>query len=318
MVAPSPRRGYAFVAAGSGLFVINAGVSRAVLRAGIDTAQLTSLRVTGAAIGLGLVALGLRPGALRPPRGRSLLLVTALGLTGVALLQWAYFVAIDRLTVGTALLIQYTAPILVALWARFVQREQVRVRLWFALGLSIVGLAMTAQVWQGLVLDPVGVAAGFGAAAAFATYFLLGEHGVSRQDPLAVIFWSFAIAAVALNLFSPVTELGGGAARSSINLLGALDGWSVPLWALLGWVVILGTLVPFTLELHALQHLKATTVTTVAMLEPVGAIALGWMWFGESLAPVQSLGGALVVTAILLAASARRRRPAPEAVPAVT
>ncbi|MDQ3782786.1 MAG: DMT family transporter, partial [Actinomycetota bacterium] len=232
--------------------------------------------------------------------------------------QWAYFVAIDRLTVGTALLLQYTAPILVALWARFVQSEQVRGRLWFALGLSIVGLAMTAQVWQGMVLDPIGVAAGFGAAAAFATYFLLGEQGVSRQDPLAVIFWSFAIAAVALNLFSPVTDLGSDAARSPVNLLGALDGWSAPLWVLLGWVVIPGTLVPFTLELHALQHLKATTVTTVAMLEPVGAIALGWIWFRESLTVVQTLGAVLVVTAILLAASARRRTPAPDPVPAVT
>lgn len=318
MASGSPRLGYVLVSLGALLFVVNAGVSRVILRSGVDPTELTSLRVTGATVGLAVIGAVFRPASLRPPRGGDLLLVVALGLTGVALLQWTYFVAIDRLTVGMALLLEYTAPILVALWARFVQKEEVRGRLWFSLALSIVGLAMIAQVWQGFTLDPVGVAAGFGAAVAFSAYFLLGEHGVSRQDPLTVILWAFATAAVALNLVSPVTDLSRETAASSANLLGALDPWSAPLWVLLAWVVIPGTLVPFSFELYALQHLRATTVTTVAMLEPVGAVVLGWMWFGESLTPVQSLGGLLVMTGILLAASSRRAHPALEPAPAVT
>jgi len=318
MGSGSPRLGYVLVTLGAVLFIVNAGVSRVILRSGVDPTELTSLRVTGATVGLAVIGAVFRPVSLRPPRGRHLLLVVALGLTGVALLQWTYFVAIDRLTVGMALLLEYTAPILVALWARFVQKEEVRGRLWFSLGLSIIGLAMIAQVWQGFTLDPVGVAAGFGAAVAFSAYFLLGEHGVSRQDPLTVILWAFATAAVALNLVSPVTDLSRETAASSANLLGALDAWSAPLWVLLAWVVIPGTLVPFSFELYALQHLRATTVTTVAMLEPVGAVVLGWMWFGESLTAVQSLGGLLVMTGILLAASSRRAHPALEPAPAVT
>ncbi len=127
------------------------------------------------------------------------------GLVGVAALQWTYFVAIDRLPVGMALLLEYQAPILVALWARFVQRERVRPRLWVGLALAWAGLAAATGIWRGLTFDVVGVLGGLGAAVCFATYFLIGEHGVDRLDPLRVILWSFLIATVGLNVVHPLT-----------------------------------------------------------------------------------------------------------------
>ena len=68
----------------------------------------------------------------------------------------------------------------------------------------------------------------------------------------------------------------------------------------------LGTLLPFGVELLALRHLRATTVTMVAMLEPVGVSALGWLWFNEELGAVALIGGVAVVVGIMLAQSARR------------
>jgi drug/metabolite transporter (DMT)-like permease len=300
-----PALGYALVVTGAVLFIVNAGVSRVAIRAGVDATSLTSLRVTGAVVVFALVAAAVRPGALRPPRGRDLLLLAALGLVGVAGLQWTYFVAIDRLPIGIALLLEYTAPVLVALWVRFVQHEPVRGRMWVAIALSLTGLAVVAQVWQGLAFDGIGVLAGFGAAVCFATYFLLGEHQVGGTDPLPVILWSFLVAAVVLNVARPVTSIDTDALTSSTSLLGALDGWRLPVWVLLAWIVLAGTVIPFFTALLALRHLPATIVTMVAMLEPVGAAALGWAWFAESLSPLQVFGGATVVGAILLAQSAR-------------
>ncbi len=115
-----------------------------------------------------------------------------------------------------------------------------------------------------------------------------------------------------------MTSLDWGAATTSVSMLGALDAWTVPLWVLLAWVVVPGTLVPFGCTLYALEHLPVTTVTTVAFLEPVGAILLGWLWFDESLTGVQVVGAALVVTGILLASSARPAHPALEPAPMVT
>ena len=85
-----------------------------------------------------------------------------------------------------------------------------------------------------------------------------------------------------------------------------LEDIVVPVWSLLAWIVVLGTLLPFGVELLALRDLSATTVTMIAMLEPVGVSALGWVWFYEELSTVALIGGVAVVAGILLAQSARR------------
>lgn len=298
--------GYGLVVGGAALFVVNAGVSRVALRAGVDPALLTSLRTTGSALlFLAFAALTDRS-ALRLPRGRELLMLLLLGIVGVAGVQWTYNIAIDRIPVGMALLLEYLAPVLVVLWARFVQRQQVRRTMWIAVAMTLLGLALVAQIADGLAFDGIGMLAGLAAAVCFAVYFLVGEHGVREADPIRVVVWAFGFAALAMNLVRPVWTADG--LDASANLLGALDAYEVPLWAVLAWIIVLGTLAPFFMELSALQYLPATVVTMVATLEPVGASALGWVWFGESLDTVQILGGLLVVAGIALA---QLSRPSP-------
>ena len=305
MRSRNPTLGLVLVVLGAVLFIQNAGVSRIALRAGVDPLTLTTTRVTGTVVVLLVGALLFRRDALRPPTGRLGLLIVAHGLVGVAALQWTYFVAIDRLPVGMALLLEYQAPILVALWARFVQHEQVRPRLWAGLALAWGGLVAATGIYQGLAFDPVGIAGGVGAAICFATYFLIGEHGVARLDPLRVILWSFLCATVGLNLVHPVTRLPWRLLDEQVSLLGRLSGGTAPVWAVLAWIVVVGTVLPFGVELLALRHLRATTVTMVAMLEPIGVSALGWMWFSESLDTIALVGGLAVVVGIVVAQSAR-------------
>jgi drug/metabolite transporter (DMT)-like permease len=300
------------VVLGATCFTINAGVSRVALRAGVDPAMLTTIRVTCTFLVLLATAALFRRTALRPPPGRMLLLVIAHGLIGVAALQWTYFVAIDRLPVGMALLLEYQAPVLVALWARFGQHEPVRPRLWLGLVLAVGGLAAATEVWKGAKFDGIGVLAGLAAAVCFAGYFLIGEAGVGSLDPLRVILWSFGVATVVLNVVTPITGFGAGPLGRHVSLLGALGGHVVPLWLVLGWVIVLGTLVPFFAELFALSFVKATTVTVIALLEPIGVSALGWAWFHESLGPVAILGCVAVVAGIVIAQSARREHLAVE------
>jgi drug/metabolite transporter (DMT)-like permease len=276
--------------------------------------MLTTVRVTFTFLTLLVVAAAARRSALRAPRGRALVLVVAHGLVGVAALQWTYFVAIDRLPVGFALLLEYQAPIIVALWALLVQRQPVGRLVWLGLALAMVGLACAAEVWHGARFDSLGIVAGLASAACFACYFLIGESamaGVSALDPLCVILWSFGTATVAINVASPLSGFDAGLLDDRVGLLGRLDGLSAPLWLVLCWVVLLGTVVPFFAELFALSFVRATTVTTIAMLEPIGVSALGWWWFGESLSTIAVLGCFVVVAGILVAQAAR---PAPAAV----
>src|SRR4051812_20961563 len=195
-VAGDLRRGYALVLAGSFLFVLNAGVSRVLQAAGVGSMLLTSVRCSGTALVL-LVVVAVRRERLSIPRsGREFALILTFGITGVALVQYFYFVAIDRLPVGIALLIEFTAPVLVALFSRFVYGEQVRRRMWLGIALSLAGLALVAEVWDGLVLDTVGVLAAVAAAVSLAGYFLVGEHSVSVDPPLHVLTKAFVVAAV--------------------------------------------------------------------------------------------------------------------------
>jgi drug/metabolite transporter (DMT)-like permease len=308
-----PALGFLLVGVGALLFIVNAGVSRVVLRAGVSPAELTTTRITGTAVVLLVAAVLFYRPALRPPRGRLALLLLVHGVVGVAALQWTYFVAIDRLPVGLALLLEYQAPLLVVLWARFVQGEVVRRRVWAGLGLALLGLAMATGILQGgLAWDGVGLLAGLGAAVCFATYFLVGEHGVAQLDPLRVVLWSFGIAAVAMNVVSPVWSFPTGVVGADVSLLGRLDDVVLPAALLVGWVVILGTLMPFGLELVALRHLSASTVTMVAMLEPVGVAVLGWWWFREDLGTVATVGCALVLVGIVAAQTGRAPHPLPE------
>lgn len=307
-VTRDTRTGYLLVATGAVLFVLNAGVSRVIQAAGVDSATLTTVRCTGTAIVL--VALVLARGErLRLPRGwREIAVVIGFGITGVALVQWLYFVAIDRLPIGIALLLEFTAPVLVALFARFVYRERVRNRMWLGIGCSLGGLALVAQVWDGLALDALGVLAGFGAAVSLATYFLLGEHSVTDESPLHVLTEAFVVAAVFWNLVRPVSGLFDSDLTSSRSLGGTLAGLHAPLWLLLAYLVLLGTVAPFLAELSALRHLSATEVTLIGMVEPVGATVLGWLWFSENLTGAQVGGIVLVLAGIALAQTARTVR----------
>jgi len=308
-----PGLGYALVGLGALLFIINAGVSRVVLRSGVSALELTTIRITGTAVVLLLGASVLDRTALRPPTGRLALLLLLHGLVGVAALQWTYFVAIDRLPVGLALLLEYQAPLLVVLWARFVQHEAVRRRVWLGLGLALVGLSMATGLLSGqLAFDPLGLLAGLAAAVCFATYFLVGEHGVAEIAPLRVVLWSFWVATVAMNVASPVWALPPGLLEGDTSLLGRLAGVVVPVALLVCWVVVPGTLVPFGVEIMALRHLPAATVTMVAMLEPIGVAALGWVWFGEELGLVAGVGCALVLVGIIAAQTGRAPHPTPE------
>ncbi|MGH3458216.1 EamA family transporter [Aeromicrobium sp.] len=310
MTAREARWGYLLVLLAAALFGLNAGVSRIPLRSGTPTDTFTTVRITGAFVAFVLIALVVDRSALRVPRGRALLLIAGLGIVGFAGLQWTYNIAINRLPLGIALLLEYLGPVLVVLWVWMVRRERVHQRMWPALGLAVGGLAVVSQVWKGLTLDGLGVVMALGAAVCFATYFLLGEHTGTADvgGPLHVILWAFAAATVGMNLVQPAWTI--DTLGDDVSMLGRYAESSVPVWGAMTWIVLLGTVAPFFLLLIALRVLSATVVSIVAMLEPVVAALVGWVWFSETLNAIQLLGVAAVLTGIMLAQTARDVEPA--------
>jgi drug/metabolite transporter (DMT)-like permease len=286
------------------LFGINGSVAKVALSSGLTSLRLTEARCAGAFLGLTLVALARSPSSLRVDR-RDLGRLAVFGIAGVALVQLFYFLAIHRLAIGIALLIQYLGPLLVALWVRVVRHERVRRRVWAALGLAISGLALTVELWNGIALDGLGVVYALVSAVIFAAYLLMAEGEVARRDPISLTAWGFFFATVFWTVVQPWWSFPAGRVGATVSLHGRLAGWHLPVWALVAWIVVLGSIVPFVLIVTGLRHVSATRVGIAAMLEPVVATVVAWAWLRESLSPAQLVGAAVVLAAIGLAQTAR-------------
>ncbi len=298
-----PVRGYGLYLIAALLFAFNGTVSKFIRLTGMPPERLSQLRVSAAfVILLAVVALRNR-GALRLHQSEVRLLL-AYGVLGIAFTQWLYFVAIGRLPVGVALLIEFTAPVMVALWLRFGRGQAVRDRVWMALGLSLLGLALVAQVWKGLTLNGIGVLGAFAAAGALAIYYLLGERGVATRDAVSLTMWGFGAASAFWVVAAPWWTFPWDQLAGSARVLESASV-DVPLWVLVLWMVVLGTVVPFALSVAALRHIRAEQASVIGMVEPVLATIIAFLLLNETLAPIQLVGGALVLVGIVLAERSR-------------
>jgi drug/metabolite transporter (DMT)-like permease len=299
-----PLLGYGMVWTAATLFAFNGTIAKVILEAEISSPRLSQVRSTGALVGLGLVVLLVARQRLRIGRAELPSLVV-FGIAGVGFVQLFYFVAIHRLPIGIALLIQFLAPLGVAIWARYVRREPVRRRIWIALALSLTGLALIVRVWTGFSLDGWGVAAALAGAVAFGVYILMAERAVSTRDPVSLTLYGFLFAAGFWAVIQPWWTFPFDRLGDHVSLLGNLADRSLPMWTLMAAMVVVGTIVPFGLVVGALRHIPATRLGIVAMLEPVAATVVAFAWLDETLGSPQLLGGAVVLAGIVLAQTAR-------------
>ncbi|KQX07141.1 MULTISPECIES: DMT family transporter [unclassified Leifsonia] len=295
--------GYLYALVAALLFGMNGSVTKVIVEAGITPAQLTFWRVASVTVIAGAILLVTNRRAFRITP-RQLAVMAALGIFGVALLQWTYAVAVSLLPVGIALLLEYLAVLAVAVIARAVFKERVKPRIWAAIALVLIGLAVVAQIGQS-TLNIVGVAFALAAAATLTVYFVVGERQVGATSPLAVGFWSMGFAAVFWGVLSGWWEVDPALLGSTVSLGGNLAGLSVPLAIPLLWNAVLGSFAPFLLSLLALKHLTATAAGITASSEVLFAFGVAWLWLGETLTVVQLLGVALVTVGIVLAQTAR-------------
>ena len=280
---PQPRLGYLMAAVAAVLWGINGAVSKTILSTGLSSERLAQVRSLGAAVGLVAILAVTAPGRLRLTR-RELPYVATFGICGLAFVQWFYFLAIHRLAIGVALLIEYLAPLLVALWARFAYHEHVRPRIWLALVLALMGLGLIVNVFGGgASLSTAGVMFALGGAFAYALYVLLAEHVVGGRDPVSLLAWGFLFASAFWAVLVPWWSFPVDRLTENTSLGGNLHAHHLPVWLLAGWMIAFGTIAPFFLLVSALRHLNATSVGIVAMLEPVVGALVGWAWLSEGL-----------------------------------
>jgi drug/metabolite transporter (DMT)-like permease len=219
-----------------------------------------------------------------------------LGILGVAASNYLYYLAIQRTNVATAIILQYTAPILVLLYtvARGLQKPTIQ-RI-AAVGLAVTGIALVIGIFgsSGLRLDAIGVVAALGAAFSFAFYNVGGHSILARYDRWTVLLYVIFSASLFWIVVNPPWKI-------------AAAHYSVDQWLFLLAFSLISVLGPFSLYFAGLQHLEPTRAIVVSCLEPVFSIVIAAVALGEVVRPLQTVGIALVLVAIIVVQLPDRR-----------
>ncbi len=230
----------------------------------------------------------LRPPAPAFPRG-----VFAVGAMGVLFLlnQWTFFAAYQRTTMAGAVLTHYIAPVLVAVTAPLVLRERPVPGLPLAVGAAAAGLVLLLPWGRagGGDASLLGLALGAASGVFYAGLILVAGAVTLRAHPIPIIAVQHLVVAVLLGPWAlRVTPTAHDA--GILLFLGLVHGAGAGL-----------------LYLGGIRRTGAQIAALLGYLEPVGAVAWGWVLFGEALAPRGWLGGLLILSSGLWAATRRFR-----------
>jgi probable blue pigment (indigoidine) exporter len=236
--------------------------------------------------GLLLLALPRRGGGARPlPRGSWWWRAAVLGALNIGAFFALLFVTAERLPGGVAAVLTASQALLVVVLSGPVLGQRVGTRQAVAAVVGVAGIALVVLTPTAR-LDTAGVLAGVGAAVATAVGIVLTRRWGRPVDLLTFTGWQLVAGGLVL-----------------VPLLLVLEGLPGPLpvrsWLGLAWLAIPGSAVAYALWFDGIAHLRAVAVSSLALLAPVTAAALGWIVLGQRLGPVQLTGAVLTLGAVL-------------------
>ena len=239
-----------------------------------------------------------RRGQLRVAR-RDWLPLVALGVISVGIFHVLWVYAVSLIGVAPAVVLNYTAPAFAVLFAWLLWREPITLPKIGAVFLTFAGCVLVAQIYDlsRFRLNWVGFLVGLGTGVTWATYPIFSKMVLKRYSSWTVVTYAFGLSALTILLPQPVQTLS--------------YPWSQPaeMWFWLLLLALVPTVAGFWLYSVGLRYLTVGAAMITATVETVAAALLAFLIFGDILGVVQILGGALIVTGIVLLA---RKGPAAE------
>ena len=283
----SDKTGYLFVVAAALLWAISGTASKFIFSSGISPIELVQFRSAGSAVLLVFV-IGVQKSFLLKIAPKNIGYFALLGAL-LAVTQFTYLFAISKTLVAVAILLQYQAPLVVALYTLVVLREKLALATVVAIICSLLGcyLVVGAYSLNILSMSKAGIISGLCSAVTFALYTIASESGMRTHSPWTVLFYAFTVAAIILNIIYPPFHALG---RSH-----ALETW----WWIF-FVTLFGTILPFAFYNLGIQRIRPTHASIAATLEPIAAAIISYVFLGEVLELWQIIGVILVITAIII------------------
>ena len=298
------HRGELYLVIGAVFFSLN-GVIVTLVLDHMTTFRLAQVRAIGTFFLLFLITFIQDRNSLKAQRSEIPTLIFY-GVFGYAMVQLGYFIGISRgVPLSLVLIIEFTAPIWIVLWIKFVRKSVVAKDMWVAIALSLLGLIMVAKVWEGFAFDLIGSFGALGAALALAVYFLMSQSQGAKRSAQAMVVWGMGIAGLFWSLVLPIWNFPTEIFTTEINLQGRFSDYSAPGWLLIAYIIIFGTMVPYLFVVGGIRMLSASTSSVIGMMEPVLAGVFAWVWLSQSWSVIQLAGGAIVLIGIYIADRAK-------------
>jgi drug/metabolite transporter (DMT)-like permease len=301
---PHPLRGYFFIASAAFLWGVSAALGRAVFTGRlplgttalrpIDPLILSQTRTTFSLLVLLPILVASQGWQRIKLPARDLAYCFVLGILGVAVSNYFYYVAIQRTNVATAIIVQYTAPVWVLLYVVARGQQRLSLQKVIAVALAVTGIALVIGIvgtkptgGRALRLDSRGLFAALLASFSFAFYNVGGHRILVRYDRWRVLVWTLAAAAAFWLVVNPPWKV-------------MAAHYAPAQWLFLFVFSMISVLAAFSLYFLGLQYLEPTRAIIASCLEPVFSILLAAALLGEVLRPIQTLGIIFVLAAIVI------------------
>ncbi len=270
--------GYLFVLAAACLWGLLGVVSKWAFEQGVSPLEVAFWRAALGAILFGAQAIWIQKVRLeRPDRWA----VLGFGLVGISLFYGAYQLAIESGGAALASVLLYTAPAIVALLSWLFLREPMDAHKLFAVGLTLLGVALVSLQGGGVKVSLAGLLWGLLSALTYATYYLFGKLYLNKYSTPTVFLYALPVGALGLLPF--------------VNFVPK----NAEAWTAIAFLTIASTFFAVTLYFAGLRRLEATRASVVATLEPVVAAFAAWLWWGERFSLLGYLGAGLVLLGVL-------------------
>jgi drug/metabolite transporter (DMT)-like permease len=279
------KRGYVCVVIAAILWASSGTLSKLIFNKGISPLQLVQLRTTLSAALL-LVVLVLRKPTFLKIKRKDLGYFVWLGLS-LAIAQFTYFFAISKIYVATAILLQYLAPVFIAVYAFAFAKRNIS----FVMVTAIIGSLFGCYLMVGaynldlLGMNRAGIVSGLVSAVAFASYTVTRERGAEHYKPWTLLFYAFLFAACVWNILQP-------------PLSAFFVEYCMSSWLAIFFIGVFGTIFPFALYNEGIRLVGSVRAGITATMEPVIAGIISYFLLKEAMGLWQVAGAVIVIASV--------------------
>jgi drug/metabolite transporter (DMT)-like permease len=281
-------KGYLAISGAALLWGVAATVAKFFFNKNYDPLVLVQMRVTISFVVLFLFFSAVNRSLLRF-RLKDIPLFLTAGILGVAGSNYFYYAAIKETNVSTSILVQYTAPMMVMLYATVVQKEKLTSTKLVALLVSVAGIFFAIRAYDPAVLQGTGygVTLALLAAVSFSIFNISGKKLTQRYRVWTGLIYLFGTATLFWSFINTPTDI----LRAQ---------YTIEDWGVFATIAVISILLPYSLYYYGLHHIQSSKAIITSTLEPVVAIVSEWLFLGGTMNMVQIIGAVMVIGAIIL------------------